>query len=220
MVTDRYERPHGIQPASLTAALGLSAAMVGGLVLSSPAVQDVFSKPFIGINIPLTRPPAPAPTPEVKPEVLRKPRPSPIAKPVDTTSPIVSLDPGPYIAPAGTGVIGATGSDPIPVILPPPPIPNPVLTEATIDPRFARDVQPLYPAGEQRAGRVGRVTIRVLVGVDGRVRQAERIRADSDAFWTATQRQALSKWRFRPATRDGVPIEAWRTMTVRFEMSE
>lgn len=219
MVTDRYERPHGVQPASLTAALGLSAAMVGGLVMSSPAVQDVFTKPFIGINIPLAQP-KPEPTLDIKTEVRLKPHPSPMPKPVDATRPLAPVDLGTFV-PTG-GVIGATGSDPIVLPLPPLPTPTPapVLTEATIDPRFARDVQPLYPAGEQRAGRVGRVTIRVLVGADGRVKEAQRVATDSDAFWTATQHQALSKWRFRPATRDGVAIEAWRTMTVRFEMTE
>ncbi len=58
----------------------------------------------------------------------------------------------------------------------------------------------------------------MLIGTDGRVKRAERVSAASDAFWAATERRALDKWRFRPATRDGVPVEAWRTMTVRFEL--
>jgi len=64
------------------------------------------------------------------------------------------------------------------------------------------------------------VTIRVLVGVDGRVKQVERVSATSEAFWQATQQQALRAWRFRPATRGSVPEEAWRTMTLTFRMED
>lgn len=59
----------------------------------------------------------------------------------------------------------------------------------------------------------------MLIGTDGRVKQVERVSAASEAFWQATERQALSRWRFRPALRDGVAVESWRTMTVRFEMT-
>ncbi len=64
------------------------------------------------------------------------------------------------------------------------------------------------------------MTVRVLIGVDGRVKQIERVDATSDAFWNAARTQALSRWRFRPATRGGVPEEAWRTMTLRFVLEE
>jgi len=92
------------------------------------------------------------------------------------------------------------------------------MVDAVADPRYARDFQPDYPAGERRMGNEGKVVIRVLIGPDGRVKQVERVSAASAAFWQVTERQALSRWRFRPATRDGVAIESWRTMTVRFEM--
>ena len=62
------------------------------------------------------------------------------------------------------------------------------------------------------------VKIRVLIGVDGRVKAAESVSATSDAFFEATRRQALSKWRFKPATRGGIPQESWKTMSVRFEI--
>lgn len=60
--------------------------------------------------------------------------------------------------------------------------------------------------------------MKVLVGIDGRVKAVELVSADDPGFAEATRRQALRHWRFRPATRDGVPVESWRTMTVRFRM--
>jgi periplasmic protein TonB len=46
----------------------------------------------------------------------------------------------------------------------------------------------------------------------------EPIRFDEDAFLAATRKQALSSWRFLPATQDGEPVESWKEMTVRFQM--
>lgn len=225
MVTGRYAQngyraSHGVQPASALAALALSAAMVSGLVMSSPAVQKRIYKTFIGTAIPLAQP-EPEPKPEMKPVVQTKVIPNPLPKHVDTPPPLVPTDDGSFTVTQIPLTPGGTGLDPI-TIIPPQPAstPAPVLTGAAIDPRYARDFQPLYPASEERAGREGLVSVRVLVGTDGRVRRIEKVAAASDAFWTATQRQALSHWRFRPATRNGVPIEAWREMTVRFVMPE
>ena len=100
---------------------------------------------------------------------------------------------------------------------PPPHVP--VLTEPRVDPRFAEALQPPYPPTMQRMGREGRVSVRVLVGADGRVKAVTLISSSDDAFFAATERQALRYWRFKPATRDGVAIESWRTMAVRFEMN-
>jgi protein TonB len=60
--------------------------------------------------------------------------------------------------------------------------------------------------------------VRVLIGTDGRVKEVQQISAASTAFFEATRKQALTKWRFTPGTRDGAPVEAWRTMAVRFEL--
>ena len=100
--------------------------------------------------------------------------------------------------------------------LPPPP----VRVEAQFDPRFAADLQPPYPPSEEAAQREGRVRIRLTIGADGRVKAVQRLSATSDAFWRATERHALSRWRFRPATVDGRPVESSKVMnlTVRIEV--
>jgi len=66
----------------------------------------------------------------------------------------------------------------------------------------------------------GHVTVRVSIGVDGRVTAVERVSASDDAFWAVTQRQALRKWRFRPATRDGAPVASTKVLTVRFRLAD
>lgn len=219
-MTDRYMGTHGIQPEGVAAALTVSAAMVSGLVMSSPAVQQAIERTLIVHNIPRPKPTV-EPTPETRPIVAQTTLLAPPRRPVDTTDPVVKSIDAPFVLPTVPGSAGGTGTGPVAIIPPPSlPTPSPVLSGPSIDPRYARDLQPLYPASEQRAGRSGLVTVRVLVGTDGRVRQVEPVAAASAAFFAATERQALARWRFRPATRDGVPIEAWRTMTVRFELPE
>lgn len=97
---------------------------------------------------------------------------------------------------------------------------EPVFKSAQVNPRFANALQPTYPPGMIREEREGVVTVRVLISIDGRVKRLEAIRADETAFLEATRKQALSKWRFLPATRDGTPVESWREMTVRFELPD
>lgn len=219
MYADRYAtRP--VDKRSLT----LSLVIVGGLVTvaaMSNTVIEAAKRPGGITTIWVTPPPPPPPPPKPQPQprtpqpdsqATQVARPDPIV-PTVPVGPLLPLTPDP-LPPIGEG----TGSG---VTLPvDPPKPPPVLRGADVDARYARDFQPTYPAEERRAGREGVVTLRVLIGTDGRVHQVERIAAASDAFWAVTERQALGRWRFKPATRDGVAYETWKTMTVRFRLEE
>ena len=224
MYADRYAGPARFNPAGLLAAIGINAAVIAALLVAAPHIAPTLTRdPIIIYDVPLKPPPEPEPKPEPLPRASTKPasvdRPTPIV-PVSSNSnnEFVHVD-----APPGnvevTGSPGGTGT--APAAEPPAPTPAPPLIVAPgVDPAHVRDLQPPYPPSERRAGEEGRVTVRVLIGTDGRVKQVERVAAASDAFFRATERQALSRWRFRPGTRDGVPQEAWRTMTVTFVMQD
>ncbi|MEY2926650.1 MAG: hypothetical protein RL367_1127, partial [Pseudomonadota bacterium] len=127
--------------------------------------------------------------------------------PVDF-GPITRLDPvippkPPYVAP------------PMPPL---PPAPSPILTSARVDARYASTLQPEYPAAMVRQEIEGVAKVKVLIGVDGRVKDIVNLGSDNQAFFDATSKQALSKWRFKPATRDGVAVESWSVQTVKFQM--
>ncbi len=101
-----------------------------------------------------------------------------------------------------------------------PPRPLPARVEAELDSRYASAFRPPYPPSELRAERNGEVRLRVTIGADGRVRAVERLSATSDAFWAAAERQALNRWRFRPATVDGRPVESTKVLTLRFRIED
>mgnify|MGYP005984311311 CR=1 FL=1 len=217
-------RYHASAPRSVSfgAALAINGAIIAGMIFAAPNfLPKPQTKPFEGVNIPL--PPPPQPVDPVKPQPK-------VEKMVTPTAPRPTI-PDPVIPTTSTNRID--GTDVLPDILPPtrtvdtgpttvidPPKPVPALIGASTDPRFAQDFQPEYPSQEIRAQRDGLVTLRVLIGTDGRVKAVEPVSATSDAFFAVTKRQALGKWRFRPATRGGVAEESWKTMTVRFRIED
>lgn len=159
--------------------------------------------------------------PEPERPVQTRPDPAPTRV---TLAPPDRIVPTPPRSPFETGVRPADPgplppiADPLPPRQPDPA--PPVRVEAQIDPRFASALQPQYPASEQRAQNSGTVRIRVTIGTDGRVRAVARVSATSDAFWAAAERQALTRWRFRPATLDGRPVESTKVMTIHFRIEE
>lgn len=97
-----------------------------------------------------------------------------------------------------------------------PPI-APILVDAQAD--YGKGAfQPNYPPAMRRQDQEGKVTVRVHIGADGRVLDVEKVFATTEAFWKATQDQAIKKWRFLPATSDGTPVESVRVMTVYFKL--
>jgi len=97
--------------------------------------------------------------------------------------------------------------------------PDPVLIDAKLNPRFASQFQPRYPTSMIRLEQQGLVSVRVLVGTDGRAKDIKLLGTPHEDLWDATRRHALKKWRFNPATEDGKPIESWITLKVRFELN-
>lgn len=84
---------------------------------------------------------------------------------------------------------------------------------------YAQAPAPDYPRDAQRRRLQGVVMLQVLVDVDGRplevlVQQSSGHR-QLDAI---ARRQVLERWRFRPATRDGVPVQAIGLVPVEFRL--
>lgn len=213
LMRDSYNPGAGHRPVAAALAIGLPVALVVAVALS-PMVTIITHKdpPIIVKPVPL---PVPPPDPEPKPQ-QREQQPAKVTT-VPTPLPPIPSDPPvfdrfpPYQPPAGSGS-GTTVADP------PAPPPKPALILAEVDPRFAGTFQPDYPASEQRREVEGYAKVRVLIGVDGRVKAVEQISSDSPGFFEETRRRALAKWRFKPATRGGVAEESWKVMTVHFQI--
>ncbi|MBB6124072.1 energy transducer TonB [Sphingobium subterraneum] len=204
-------------PTAITAAIAVHAVVAGAIILMPPQIVKAIKDPFIKVHW-VEPDPTPPPPPTSQPEPRQKvqkarttPNPDPQPRAQDPIVP--SGNSGGDVLTWPTGGSGDGGG-----IMPADPPPPPVITEARPDPARMKDFQPPYPASMIRAQIEGFATVRVHITAQGRVDAIERIEATSDAFWSATREQALSRWRFRPATRDGVAIESERVMTVRFRL--
>ena len=198
-------------------AAGHAAVLAAVMLAAGPQFTRIV-RPPTSIDF-LPQPKAPDPDPQPR---QQDPQHRPVER-ITIPDPQIELPPLPPVGPpigqqsAGPPAGGTVIADPPPQRDPPA---QPVRRGAEIDPRFASALQPQYPLAEQRAGRTGSVVIRVTIGPDGRVRAAERVSATSDAFWAAAERQALTRWRFRPATVDGRPVESSKVMTIHFRIED
>jgi len=98
--------------------------------------------------------------------------------------------------------------------------PKPVFVGPALNQRYASGFQPNYPPSLRRQEITGDVRVKVLVGTNGRVKQVQELGATHPDFFAATKKQALRNWRFIPATEDGRKVEAWFTISVKFEMEK
>jgi len=203
-------------PASLAMVIALHVGVLGAVALvKGPVFTPAFFPPTKVTFVPLPEdppvvPPEPVPVPDDR---MTAPTREVDGVPPRPENPVreVPRDPVGPVGPVGGG--GST-------IVSDPPAHVPVRRDAELDPRYAAMLRPPYPAAEQRAQRGGVVRIRVTIGTDGRVRAVERVSATSDAFWAAAERQALSRWRFRPATLDGRPVESSKVLTLHFRIED
>ena len=79
-------------------------------------------------------------------------------------------------------------------------------------------IVPRYPSNARRNGVQGAVVVRGIVRKDGTIDNVEVIKDLPHGLGEAA-RQAVSQWRFRPATYRGDPIDVYYTVTVNFRLS-
>ena len=79
-------------------------------------------------------------------------------------------------------------------------------------------VVPRFPSNARRNGVQGAVVVRGIVRKDGTIDNVEIIKDLPYGLGDAA-RQAVSQWRFRPATYRGDPIDVYYTVTVNFRLT-
>jgi periplasmic protein TonB len=227
MADTDYLHQRAFNPASLGATVAINGGILAMLLTLAGGVAAVIPDND-GIRI-FT--PAALPIPVPQPETRKKEKKEPvdILRPTqEYTTPTTANKPpqGSNTLTAATGIVpppppgpavgaGTEAIIPVPIVIPPH---VPTFTTSQIDARYRSAFQPAYPDSMLRAGREGIAIVRVLIGTDGRVKQVEAVSGDDEAFLQATRAHALKKWRFKPATEDGIPVETWRELTVRFEI--
>ncbi len=76
-----------------------------------------------------------------------------------------------------------------------------------------------YPEAERKSGIEGTVVAMVVIDNEGAVSDIEIQETPGEAFSDAT-REALSRWVFRPATRNGEPVAVYYTLTINYRLGD
>ena len=120
----------------------------------------------------------------------------------------------PVAAPPAPAAVTAVTSTPTPPAPATPAAAGPktdaVRTAAVVN--AAQCEKPDYPSASRRLEEEGTVHLRFLVGVDGKVIQAEIEKSSGYKRLDEAARAGLSRCQFRPATVDGKPEQAWASM--------
>lgn len=85
------------------------------------------------------------------------------------------------------------------------------------EPRAVRKVMPKYPEEARQARVTGVVVVDTEISEEGRVTHAKILRCTDEAFAQPTL-DALSQWRFEPATLDGEPVAVYYVLTVKYAL--
>jgi protein TonB len=152
-------------------------------------------------------PDIPPPPPPPPPKTLPPPPPAyvpPVEVQVNTPPPVnaiaaVSSKPQVEAPPSPLPV----ASTPAPAALPS----APVRTAAVIS--AASCEKPEYPSASRRAEEEGTVTLKFLVGIDGKVKESATEKSSGFRRLDEAARQGLAKCLFKPGTENGQPVEGW-----------
>lgn len=166
-------------------------------------VRNIDATPVVDIILPTPVKPIPVePTPApltAHPHVAPIP---PVVEPVATTPAIMPV--AADIAPPSADVAAP---------------PNAVAEETAPSAiAYGSRTQVAYPVEALRNREQGTVMLRVLVGADGSVLGVEIEKSSGSRSLDRAARDAVAKWRFHPATRNGVAHSAWASVPVTFNL--
>jgi len=208
-----HEREPGTKFLGIGAVILLHVLIVYALVTGlASKVVEVVRQPVEAKIIEEVKPPVLKDTPPPPKPKLAAPPPPPFIPPPEVR---VQTPPPPKAIANVTTVKPQTPVIPPPQPAAPAPVASPqpvakaapVRTAAVVD--AAHCQKPEYPRRSERLGEEGTVQLALLIGVDGRVAQAKVEKSSGFKDLDNAALTALSLCKFKPATVDGKPEEAW-----------
>ncbi len=151
----------------------------------------------------------------------------PPSKPLPVLPTPAPLKARPHTAPVAPPVIPVVAASNLPVVtvdIAPPALTPPANTAmqetAPSAIAYGSRTKVAYPIEALRNREQGTVILSVLVGADGSVLGVEIEKTSGSRSLDRAAREAVAKWRFHPATRNGVAHSAWASVPVTFNLSQ
>lgn len=160
--------------------------------------------------------------PEVIPPPPLPPDPVPVVQPQQRT-PQPQLPTVPQtVTPSAQPVIvdnGSIAADPVVSTTPPSIDPGLGAPLQGVQLEYAIATPPRYPTDAARTGAEGTVLLKILVDVDGRpIEVSVQQSSGNRSLDREARAHVLKVWRFKPAMRDGHPVQAYGLVPVAFSM--
>lgn len=85
-------------------------------------------------------------------------------------------------------------------------------------PKLVKSVNPIYPSAAQRIGLGGSITVNALIDERGNVIDTGILKGiqDDNGLGKAAE-IAVRKWKFQPATKNGVAVKVWKSFVIVFK---
>jgi len=116
---------------------------------------------------------------------------------------------GPGSGPPGLG--SSSGAAPIPSEF--------HVNQVDVAPRLVHKVEPPYPFMARRNGVCGKVTVKLLVGIDGRVSRPSIVEAEPKGIFEQSVLEVIQKWKFKPGVYHGKSVATWIILPFQFKLS-
>ncbi len=95
-----------------------------------------------------------------------------------------------------------------------------VMTAGSVDspPRAVSRAAPEYPPRARAKGLTGYVAVSVLIAADGSIQDLRVLESEPPGTFDRAALDAVGRWRFEPATYEGLPVAVRVRQVVRFEL--
>jgi len=88
-----------------------------------------------------------------------------------------------------------------------------------VDAIAVHQIPPEFPTEAKKLGLGGKVYVKFVVDVNGKVSRFENINAPHPSF-TKAIKTAFSQWKFKPAMKNGAPVEQTMELTIDFNLEQ
>lgn len=178
--------------------------------MEPPKLQGVLIAPEPKITPP---PPKAEPEPQKPQPTPKKPQQKPQRKPTQKTPPPVAKAAAPAPAPSKAVSQKAAASSPAKTAEPTTQLPS-------ADAAGLNNKAPVYPMLSRKRKEQGTVWLLLLVSKEGVVTELKLKKTSGFARLDQAALQAVKKWKFQPARKQGQPIDYWYELPLKFSLQQ
>jgi len=214
VLNPQWEKPRLVPPR--TRSVTVTLATLAPKVQPPPPLPVVGPAPISPLQPLVLKKPPSKPKPVSEPKPIAKPEPQPAAAEPEVVPQVPPPDPPPVSVaaedkPAETGAVIGKSSAPVDVDSLSAALDSRPDEEAAMvvtDPSPVFNPKPVYPKLARRRQYQGKVIVRAHVDIHGRVARVDLVQSSGYPVLDRSAKEGVLQWRFVPATRKGVPVEA------------